>query len=62
MAKDHTNIDTDEPYEMPGGKCAAEYKGEDYTKILEGNAPDLDMGSAPSIDMDDTNGKTKKEK
>lgn len=50
MGKDHTNIDTNDPYEMPGGKCEADYKGESYKKILENNAPELDMGNAPNAD------------
>lgn len=53
MGKDHTNIESNEPYEMPGGKCQADYKGEAYSKILEGNAPDLDMGNAPNVDSDE---------
>lgn len=46
MGKDHTNIRSDLAYEFPMGKCAADFKGEDYTEILKDNAPDLDMGSA----------------
>lgn len=49
MGKDHTNIRSDLPYEFPGGKCAADYQGESYKKILEDDAPDLDMGTAPNI-------------
>lgn len=49
MGKDHTNIDTSKPYEMPGGKCEADYTGESYKEILKDNAPELDMGQAPSI-------------
>jgi hypothetical protein len=49
MSVDHTNIDPSKPYEMPGGKCEADYPGESYKKILEDNAPVLDMGQAPII-------------
>lgn len=49
MGKDHTNISSKLPYEFPGGKCAADYKGENYKEILEDEAPQLDMGSAPDI-------------
>lgn len=48
MGKDHTNIDSNKPYEMPGGKCADDYPGENRRKILEDNAPELDMGTAPN--------------
>ena len=53
MGKDHTNIEEDEPYEMPGGKCAADYTGKSYKDILKGNAPDLDMGTAPNADSNE---------
>ena len=49
MGKDHTNISSTLPYEFPGGKCAADYKPESYKKILEDDAPMLDMGTAPDI-------------
>ena len=49
MGKDHTNIRSDLPYEMLQGKCAADFKGEDRRKILEDNAPQLDMGTAPTL-------------
>lgn len=48
MAIDHTNINPKLPYEMPGGKCAAEYDGESYKEILKDNAPELNMGIAPN--------------
>lgn len=53
MGVDHTNIDPDDPYEMPGGKCESQYPGEPRTKILEGNAPNLDMGNAPNADSEE---------
>ena len=58
MGKDHTNIRSDLPYDMPKGKCAAEYPGESYKKILESNAPTLDMGKAPQL-KGGSNGKKK---
>lgn len=61
MGVDHTNIDSSKPYEMPGGKCAAEYPGESYKKILEDDAPDLDMGKAPYA-KHKSNGKEKTKK
>jgi len=49
MGKDHTNINPNEPYDFPGRKCAADYSGESYKKILEGNVQELDMSKAPII-------------
>ena len=50
MGVDHTNIDPSKGYEMPDGKCESQFPGDSYKKILEGDAPDLDMGNAPYAD------------
>lgn len=49
MGKDHTNISSMVPYDFPGRKCAADYKPESYKKILEDDAPMLDMGTSSDI-------------
>ena len=46
-----SNINPNEPFEFPGGKCSDEYKGENYKKIQEGEAPDLDMSKYPHLPM-----------
>ena len=45
MAKENysSNINPKRMKEFVNGKCSDEYKGENYKKIQDGNAPDLDM-------------------
>ena len=52
----NTNIDPNDPYEFPGGKCSDEYAPQDRRKILEGNAQELDMGQAPNADDSEDKG------
>lgn len=44
-----SNINPNEPFEFVNGMCSDEYKGESYKKIMDAEAPDLDMSKCPHL-------------